>query len=96
MQTAGDDAILCRWQRFGERYMKPFTDKFRLIIGGERALCCSLTTVEVIHQTVGRTSSLRLQMSALTCDECAAIPWDELQVNSCGAFFAHRAPYVYM
>lgn len=42
---------------------------------------CSLTTVEVIHQNVGNTSSLRLQLSALSCDECGAIPWDELQVQ---------------
>lgn len=41
-----------------------------------------LTTVEVIHQTIGSTSSMRLQLSALACDECGAIPWDELQVSS--------------
>lgn len=42
----------------------------------------SLTTVEVIHQNVGNESSLRLQLSALSCDECGAIPWDELQVKT--------------
>lgn len=39
-----------------------------------------LTTVEIIRQQKGCSSSLRLQISALTCDECGAIPWDELQV----------------
>uniref|UniRef100_A0AAG5DGX9 Uncharacterized protein n=1 Tax=Anopheles atroparvus TaxID=41427 RepID=A0AAG5DGX9_ANOAO len=39
-----------------------------------------LTTVEVIRQNVGSCSSLRLQMSAISCDECGAIPWDEFQV----------------
>lgn len=41
-----------------------------------------LTTVEIIRQQKGCSSSLRLQISALTCDECGAIPWDELQVYS--------------
>ncbi|XP_058120085.1 bridge-like lipid transfer protein family member 3B isoform X1 [Anopheles coustani] len=44
-----------------------------------------LTTVEVIRQNVGSCSSLRLQMSAISCDECGAIPWDEFQG-------AHRKP----
>lgn len=39
-----------------------------------------LTTVEVIRQNVGNGSSLRLQVSAISCDECGAIPWDEFQV----------------
>ncbi|XP_049283262.1 UHRF1-binding protein 1-like isoform X2 [Anopheles funestus] len=38
-----------------------------------------LTTVEVIRQNVGNGSSLRLQVSAISCDECGAIPWDEFQ-----------------
>uniref|UniRef100_A0A182K919 Chorein_N domain-containing protein n=1 Tax=Anopheles christyi TaxID=43041 RepID=A0A182K919_9DIPT len=40
-----------------------------------------LTTVEVIRQNVGNGSSLRLQVSAISCDECGAIPWDEFQVR---------------
>uniref|UniRef100_A0A0K8W3Y0 UHRF1-binding protein 1-like n=1 Tax=Bactrocera latifrons TaxID=174628 RepID=A0A0K8W3Y0_BACLA len=38
-----------------------------------------LTTVELIRQNEGNTSSLRLQVAAVSCDECGAIPWDELQ-----------------
>lgn len=41
-----------------------------------------LTTVELIRQNHGPLSSIRMQVAALTCDECAAIPWDELQVIS--------------
>uniref|UniRef100_A0A8D8FPC2 UHRF1-binding protein 1-like n=2 Tax=Culex pipiens TaxID=7175 RepID=A0A8D8FPC2_CULPI len=40
-----------------------------------------LTTVEVIRQNVGNDSSLRLQVSAISCDECGAIPWDEFQTK---------------
>ncbi|KAJ6647453.1 UHRF1-binding protein 1-like [Pseudolycoriella hygida] len=40
-----------------------------------------LTTVEIIRQQKGCSSSLRLQISALNCDECGAIPWDELQTK---------------
>uniref|UniRef100_A0A182QQN3 Uncharacterized protein n=1 Tax=Anopheles farauti TaxID=69004 RepID=A0A182QQN3_9DIPT len=40
-----------------------------------------LTTVEVIRQNVGSGSSLRLQISAISCDECGAIPWDEFQTK---------------
>uniref|UniRef100_A0A2Y9D1V7 Chorein_N domain-containing protein n=1 Tax=Anopheles funestus TaxID=62324 RepID=A0A2Y9D1V7_ANOFN len=40
-----------------------------------------LTTVEVIRQNVGNGSSLRLQVSAISCDECGAIPWDEFQTK---------------
>ncbi|XP_062547438.1 bridge-like lipid transfer protein family member 3B isoform X2 [Armigeres subalbatus] len=38
-----------------------------------------LTTVEVIRHNVGNTSSIRLQVSAVSCDECGSIPWDEFQ-----------------
>uniref|UniRef100_W8B936 UHRF1-binding protein 1-like n=1 Tax=Ceratitis capitata TaxID=7213 RepID=W8B936_CERCA len=38
-----------------------------------------LTTVELIRQNEGNSSSLRLQVAAVSCDECGAIPWDELQ-----------------
>lgn len=38
-----------------------------------------LTTVEMIRQNVGNDSSIRLQVSAISCDECGAIPWDEFQ-----------------
>lgn len=40
-----------------------------------------LTTVELIRQQEGSKSSVRLQVSAVSCDECGAIPWDELQVR---------------
>lgn len=39
-----------------------------------------LTTVEVIRQNQGPKASIRLQVAAVSCDECSAIPWDELQV----------------
>ncbi|XP_062120674.1 bridge-like lipid transfer protein family member 3A isoform X4 [Drosophila sulfurigaster albostrigata] len=39
-----------------------------------------LTTVEVIRQQEGSKSSVRLQVAAVSCDECGAIPWDELQI----------------
>ncbi|KAM7354386.1 bridge-like lipid transfer protein family member 3B isoform 3-T3 [Cochliomyia hominivorax] len=38
-----------------------------------------LTTVEVIRQQEGNNSTLRVQVAAIQCDECGAIPWDELQ-----------------
>lgn len=38
-----------------------------------------LTMVEVIRQNVGNISSIRLQVSAVSCDECGSIPWDEFQ-----------------
>lgn len=41
-----------------------------------------LTTVELIRQNRGPLSSIRMQVAAVTCDECGAIPWDELQVYS--------------
>lgn len=40
-----------------------------------------LTTVEVIRQNRGPVSAIRVQVAALQCDECGAIPWDEFQVN---------------
>uniref|UniRef100_A0A1Q3F3C1 Uncharacterized protein n=1 Tax=Culex tarsalis TaxID=7177 RepID=A0A1Q3F3C1_CULTA len=40
-----------------------------------------LTTVELIRQNVGNDSSIRLQVSAISCDECGAIPWDEFQTK---------------
>uniref|UniRef100_A0A1I8QCK1 Uncharacterized protein n=1 Tax=Stomoxys calcitrans TaxID=35570 RepID=A0A1I8QCK1_STOCA len=43
-----------------------------------------LTTVEVIQQKEGNNSTLRVQVAAISCDECGAIPWDELQ-NKFGA-----------
>ncbi|XP_064535125.1 bridge-like lipid transfer protein family member 3A isoform X1 [Drosophila montana] len=39
-----------------------------------------LTTVELIRQQEGPKSSVRLQVAAISCDECGAIPWDELQI----------------
>uniref|UniRef100_A0A1B0GPF9 Uncharacterized protein n=1 Tax=Phlebotomus papatasi TaxID=29031 RepID=A0A1B0GPF9_PHLPP len=41
-----------------------------------------LTTVEIIRQNQGSNSSVRLQVAAVSCDECGAIPWDELQIQS--------------
>ncbi|XP_055541328.1 bridge-like lipid transfer protein family member 3A isoform X2 [Wyeomyia smithii] len=38
-----------------------------------------LTTVEVIRQNICNISAIRLQVSAVSCDECGAIPWDEFQ-----------------
>lgn len=38
-----------------------------------------LTTVEFIRQNRGYSSSIRAQVSAINCDECGAIPWDEFQ-----------------
>ncbi|XP_063697421.1 bridge-like lipid transfer protein family member 3B isoform X2 [Culicoides brevitarsis] len=40
-----------------------------------------LTTVELIRQNKGSSSSMRVQVSTLTCDECGAIPWDEFQTK---------------
>lgn len=39
-----------------------------------------MTTVEIIRQNRSDSSSIRLQVAAISCDECGAIPWDELQV----------------
>lgn len=37
--------------------------------------------MEVIRQQEGNNSTLRVQVAAIQCDECGAIPWDELQVS---------------
>ncbi|XP_046804124.1 UHRF1-binding protein 1-like [Lucilia cuprina] len=53
-----------------------------------------LTTVEVIRQQEGNNSTLRVQVAAIQCDECGAIPWDELQTKfgaRCKAW--NLAPY---
>ncbi|XP_055853904.1 bridge-like lipid transfer protein family member 3B isoform X3 [Episyrphus balteatus] len=53
-----------------------------------------LTTVEVIKQNEGYSSSLRLQVAAISCNECGSIPWDELQTKfgaRCKAW--NLAPY---
>ncbi|XP_055713176.1 bridge-like lipid transfer protein family member 3B isoform X2 [Phlebotomus papatasi] len=53
-----------------------------------------LTTVEIIRQNQGSNSSVRLQVAAVSCDECGAIPWDELQTKfgaRCRAW--NMAPY---
>lgn len=39
-----------------------------------------LGKVELIHQSEGFNSSVKLQVSNVKCDECSAIPWDEFQV----------------
>lgn len=43
--------------------------------------------LELINQTVGSTSSLRLQASHLSCSECVAITREEFQVYSRLFFF---------
>lgn len=40
-----------------------------------------LTTVEIIRQNRGPVSAIRVQVAAVSCDECGAIPWDEFQVK---------------
>ncbi|XP_037957777.1 UHRF1-binding protein 1-like isoform X2 [Teleopsis dalmanni] len=53
-----------------------------------------LTTVELIRQNEGYSSALRVQVAAISCDECGAIPWDELQTKfgaRCKAW--NLAPY---
>lgn len=40
-----------------------------------------LTMVELIRQNRGPISSIRVQVAAVSCDECGAIPWDEFQVT---------------
>jgi ribosomal protein S26 len=35
----------------------------------------------LIRQNKGAQSTARVQVAAITCDECGAIPWDEFQVN---------------
>ncbi|PSN57252.1 hypothetical protein C0J52_02548 [Blattella germanica] len=38
-----------------------------------------LGKVEFIQQSQGFSSSIKVQVSSVTCDECGAIPWDEFQ-----------------
>lgn len=40
-----------------------------------------LTMVEIIRQNRGPISAIRVQVQAVSCDECGAIPWDEFQVK---------------
>lgn len=40
-----------------------------------------LTMVELIRQNRGPVSAIRVQVAAVSCDECGAIPWDEFQVQ---------------
>ncbi|XP_055295755.1 bridge-like lipid transfer protein family member 3B isoform X2 [Sitodiplosis mosellana] len=40
-----------------------------------------LTMVEIIRQNRGPISAIRVQVSAVSCDECGAIPWDEFQTK---------------
>lgn len=40
-----------------------------------------LTMVEFIRQNRGPASAIRMQIAAISCDECGAIPWDEFQVQ---------------
>ncbi|CAO1340850.1 unnamed protein product [Diamesa hyperborea] len=53
-----------------------------------------LTTVEFIRQNIGSASSARIQVAAVSLEECIAIPYDELQTKfgaRCRAW--NMAPY---
>lgn len=39
-----------------------------------------LTQVELLQQSVGFNSSIKMQVCDITSDECGSIPWDEFQV----------------
>lgn len=50
-----------------------------------------LTMVEFIRQNRGPVSAIRVQVAAVSCDECGAIPWDEFQVQkSCVCHISNR------
>ncbi|XP_044747939.1 UHRF1-binding protein 1 [Coccinella septempunctata] len=38
-----------------------------------------LSKVEFLHQSVGYSSSIKLQVGNIKCDDCNSIPWDEFQ-----------------
>lgn len=40
-----------------------------------------MNMVELIRQNRGPVSAIRLQVAAIQCDECGAIPYDEFQVK---------------
>lgn len=42
-----------------------------------------LGKVEFVKQSQGFSSTIKVQVSSLTSDECGAIPWDEFQVLFC-------------
>lgn len=39
-----------------------------------------LTQVELLQQSVGFNSNIKVQVQNITSDECGSIPWDEFQV----------------
>lgn len=43
-----------------------------------------LTMVEFIRQNRAELSAIRVMVTAVSCDECGAIPWDEFQVQKNG------------
>lgn len=43
-----------------------------------------LTMVEFIRQNRGPVSAIRVQVAAVSTEECSAIPWDEFQVQKIG------------
>ncbi|XP_074033152.1 bridge-like lipid transfer protein family member 3B [Leptinotarsa decemlineata] len=40
-----------------------------------------LEKIEFVHQSIGYSSSLKIQVGELTCDECPSISWHEFQVK---------------
>lgn len=40
-----------------------------------------MNMVELIRQNRGPVSAIRLQVAAIQCDECGAIPYEEFQVK---------------
>lgn len=40
-----------------------------------------LSKVEIIQQSNGFSSSIKVQVSNIASDECSSIPWDEFQVR---------------
>lgn len=42
-----------------------------------------LSTLELIRQNRGPLSAIRVQVAAVSCDECGSIPWDEFQASGC-------------
>lgn len=39
-----------------------------------------LNKVEIIQQSVGYSSSIKLQVGDITCEDCGSISWEEFQV----------------
>ncbi|KAJ9601040.1 hypothetical protein L9F63_000775, partial [Diploptera punctata] len=50
-----------------------------------------LGKVEFIQQSQGFSSSVKVQVSSLSCDECGSIPWDEFRVFNNKSKFSSRS-----